>query len=137
MSASPMLTKRRSEQEPGVARYYRTVREHIKLIIACVVLSVAVAAIYTHLATKRYSAEAQMLVSPADPANAALSALPVLHSTSDPTRDTLTAAGLVTTPQVAQAVIAALHLHTTPDELLGKVTATPIGQSNLLALQAN
>ncbi|MFL5863908.1 MAG: Wzz/FepE/Etk N-terminal domain-containing protein, partial [Solirubrobacteraceae bacterium] len=86
MSASPMLTKRRSEQEPGILRYYRTVREHIKLIIACAVLAVAVAAIYTHLATKRYSAEAQMLVSPADSGNAALSALPVLHSTSDPTR---------------------------------------------------
>jgi tyrosine-protein kinase len=136
MSASPMLTKRRSDQEHGILRYYRTLREHVKLIVACAVLAVAVAAIYTRVATKRYSAEAQMLVSPADPANAALSTLPVLHSTSDPTRDTLTAAGLVTTPQVAQAVIRALHLHISAGDLLGKVTATPIGQSNLLALQA-
>ena len=118
-------------------RYYRTVREHIKLIIACIVVAVAVAAVYTRVATRRYSAEAQMLVSPTDPSNAALATLPVLHSTSDPTRDTLTAAGLVTNPSVAQAVVNALHLHESANDLLGSVTATPIGQSNLLAVQAN
>jgi Mrp family chromosome partitioning ATPase len=136
MSASPMLTRSRSDNEPGILRYWRTVREQLKLIIACAVLAVVVAAVYTRVAPRKYSAEAQMLVSPADPANAALAALPVLHSSSDPTRDTLTAAGLITTPQVAQAVLTALHLHSTPDDLLGKVTATPIGQSNLIALQA-
>jgi Mrp family chromosome partitioning ATPase len=136
MSASPMLSRRRSENEPGILRYYRTLREHIKLIIACTVLAVAVAAVYTQVAAKRYSAEAQMLVSPADSGDAALSTLPVLHGTSDPTRDTLTAAGLVTNPQVSQAVVSALHLKISPGDLLSKVTATPIGQSNLLALQA-
>jgi tyrosine-protein kinase len=136
MSASPMLTRSRSENEPGVLRYYRTLREQFKLIIACTVLAVAVAAVYTRMAPRKYSAEAQMLVSPADPGNAALATLPVLHSSSDPTRDTLTAAGLITTPQVGQAVVKALHLKETPNSLLGKVTATPIGQSNLLALQA-
>jgi Mrp family chromosome partitioning ATPase len=131
-----MLTRRPSENEPGILRYYRTLREHVKLIVACVVLAVAVAAIYTHVATKRYSAEAQMLVSPADSANSALATLPVLHSTSDPTRDTLTAAGLITNPQVAQAVVRSLGLHISSGDVLSKVTATPIGQSNLLALQA-
>jgi Mrp family chromosome partitioning ATPase len=131
-----MLSPRRSESEVGVLRYYRTLREHIKLIVACTVLAVAVAAIYTRVAPKRYSAEAQMLVSPADAGNTALSTLPVLHGTNDPTRDTLTAAGLITNPQVAQATIRALHLKVSPGDLLSKITATPIGQSNLLALQA-
>lgn len=137
MSASPMLPQGRSDNEPGVLRYYRTLREHLTLIIACTILAVAIAAVYTHLASRRYSAETQMLVSPADPANPALATLPVLHSTSDPTRDTLTAAGLVTTPQVALAVVSALHLHTSAADLLGHITATPIGQSNLIALQAD
>jgi succinoglycan biosynthesis transport protein ExoP len=132
-----MQTGSGSANEPGVVRYYRIIREQIRLIIACVVLAVGVAALYTQLATRRYSARTEMLVSPADSANLTLANLPVLHSTSDPTRDTLTAAGLVTTPQVAQAVVAALHLHESADHLLGRVTATPIGQSNLLALQAN
>jgi Mrp family chromosome partitioning ATPase len=136
VSVSPLTTRRRSENEPGILRYWRALREHIRLIIACAVLAVAVAAIYTQVATKRYSAEAQMLVSPADSSNAALAALPVLHGSSDPTRDTLTAAGLVTSPQVAQAVVTALHLHMSANDLLSKVTATPIGQSNLLAIQA-
>ena len=77
-----------------------------------------------------------MLVSPAASDDTALSTLPVLHGTSDPTRDTLTAAGLMTNPQVAEAVVKALHLNISADNLLSKVTATPIGQSNLLALQA-
>ena len=136
MSASPMLPRHRSENEPGILRYYRTLREHVWLIVACAVLAVVIAGIYTQVAAKRYSAEAQMLVSPADAANSALASLPVLHGTSDPTRDTLTAAGLVTNPQVAQAVVRALHLHVSAGDLLSKVTATPIGQSNLLALQA-
>jgi Mrp family chromosome partitioning ATPase len=136
MSASPMLPRRRSENEPGILRYYRTLREHVKLIIACTILAVVVAAIYTQVAPKRYSAEAQMLVSPADAGDVALSTLPVLHGTSDPTRDTLTAAGLITNPQVAQAVVKALHLNISADDVLSKVTATPVGQSNLIALQA-
>jgi capsular polysaccharide biosynthesis protein len=137
MSPGPMPSRSRLDDEPGVVRYYRTLREHIKLIIACIIVAVAVAAVYTRVATRRYSAEAQMLVSPTDPSNAALATLPVLHSTSDPTRDTLTAAGLVTNPSVAQAVVNALHLHESADDLLGSVSATPIGESNLLAVQAN
>jgi capsular polysaccharide biosynthesis protein len=137
MAASSMLTRSWFENEPGEVRYYRTLRKHIRLIIACVILSVAVAAVYTWAAPRRYPAEAEMLVSPAQPTNPALGALPVLHSTLDPTRDMLTAAGLVTTPQVAQAVVGTLHLHESAHHLRGRVTATPIGQSNLLALQAD
>ncbi len=77
-----------------------------------------------------------MLVSPVPPTSSALIGLPVLHSSSDPTRDVLTAASLITTPQVAIAVVRALHLQETPTSLLQSVQSTPVGGSNLVSVQA-
>jgi len=110
--------------------------EHAWLLIACVVLTVAVAVVYSKLAPREYQAQAQMLVSPVATDNATLVGLPVLHSSGVPTTDVLTAASLITTPQVAQAVVKALHLRESPTSLLANVSATPVGQSNLVAVQA-
>jgi capsular exopolysaccharide synthesis family protein len=77
-----------------------------------------------------------MLVSPVDASDTAMVGLPVLHATSDPTQDVLTAASLMTTPQVAQAVVNSLHRHESAGALLGTVSAAPVGQSNLVAVQA-
>ncbi len=129
-------TKRSRESANALLRFWSIITEHVKLIVACMLVATAVAVVYTRLAPRRYSAEAQMLVSPASAADSVLANLPVLHETSDPTRDMLTAAGLVATPQVAQAAINALNLKKTPSALLADVTATPIGNSNLLAIQA-
>ncbi|HTA05803.1 MAG TPA: Wzz/FepE/Etk N-terminal domain-containing protein [Solirubrobacteraceae bacterium] len=131
-----MLTRSRLENEPEVLHYARVLRGRLKLIAACVVLAVGVAVVYAKLAPRRYRAQAQMLVSPASSSDVALSTLPVLHSSSEPTRDSLTAVGLMTTPQIAQATVSALHLNTSARELLANVSATPIGQSNLVSLQA-
>ena len=77
-----------------------------------------------------------MLVSPVPLSDSALVGLPVLHASTDPTRDALTAASLMTNLQVASAVVSSLHLRETPAQLLANVSATPIGQSNLVAVQA-
>ena len=109
---------------------------HAWLVIACVVVTVAVALVYVAVAPRKYQATAEMLVSPVSPTDTSLVGLPVLHSSSDPTQDVLTAASLMTTPQVGQTVVGALHLHESATTLLGTVTATPVGQSNLVAIQA-
>jgi polysaccharide biosynthesis transport protein len=131
-----MLTRSRLDNEPEVLHYARVLRGRLKLIAACVVLAAGVAVVYAKLAPRRYRAQAQMLVSPASSSDVALSALPVLHASSEPTRDSLTAVGLITTPQIAQTTARALHLDESPQGLLAKVSATPIGQSNLVSLQA-
>jgi Mrp family chromosome partitioning ATPase len=131
-----MLTRSRLENEPEVLHYARVLRGRLKLIAACVVLAVGFAVVYAKLAPRRYRAQAQMLVSPASSSDVALSTLPVLHASSEPTRDSLTAVGLITTPQIAQGTVTALHLNTSAQELLANVSATPIGQSNLISLQA-
>lgn len=121
----------------GLLRYYRTLRDQWWLLVGCLVITVGVAVVYVTIAPRKYSAQAEMLVSPVPSVSTGLIGLPLLHSTNDPTRDVLTASTLITTPQVAGAVVKALHLHESPTTLLQDVTATPIGQSNLLAIQAN
>ena len=61
----------------------------------------------------------------------------MLFSSGDPTTDVLTASSLITTPQVAANVVNTLGLHESPGALLGDVTATPVGASNLVAVQAS
>lgn len=123
-------------RDPGFIRYWSTIRRHLWLIAACTVATLGAALIYVTVAPRSYTAQAQLLVNPVSQDNTALFSLPVLHSSGDPTRDVLTAAGLVTTPQVARDVISELHLNTTPSALLEKVSVTPIAQSNILSVQA-
>ncbi len=131
-----MLTRSGLANEPEILHYARVLRGRLKLIAACVVLAVGAAVIYAKLAPRRYHAQAQMLVSPASSSDVALSTLPVLHASSEPTRDSLTAVGLIATPQIAQATVQALRLKESARSLLADVSATPIGQSNLVSLQA-
>src|SRR5580658_5988395 len=126
----------RSSESSGFSRYYEIVREHWLLIVICTVIAVAAAAVYVTGAPKSYTATAQLLANPAQAGDTELFSLPVLHSSGDPTQDILTAADLVTTPQVANAVIAKLGLHTTPTALLNNVTSTPVGASNLVGVSA-
>jgi capsular exopolysaccharide synthesis family protein len=122
--------------EQSFVRYYRVLREHLWLVALCTAVTLFAAIVYVAVAPRTYKAEAELLATPASSNNAELSQLPVQQSSGVPTTDILTAAGLVTTNQVANAVIAALHLHTTAAQLLSNVQATPVGQSSLVAVQA-
>jgi Mrp family chromosome partitioning ATPase len=115
-------------------RYLRVLLEHWKLVVACVVIALLAAGAYVETAQKKYKATAQMLISPIPTNNSFLSGLSLLHSSGIPVTDTLNGASLITTTPVAQAVIKQLNLSQTPSKLLGSVTATPIGQSSLVAV---
>jgi succinoglycan biosynthesis transport protein ExoP len=60
----------------------------------------------------------------------------LLHQSGDPTQDVLTAASVAVTQQVAQTAVTTEHLKMSASTLLGKVSATPLGQSNIVVLQA-
>jgi len=124
-------------QAPGIKRYLRTLAEHWWLVALCVVVCVAAAAIYVTQAPRRYRATSEMLISPVPAGTSTLVGLPVLFSSGDPTRDVLTASSLITTPQVALVAVNMLGLHESPGALLAQVSATPVGQSNLVAVQAS
>jgi capsular exopolysaccharide synthesis family protein len=125
-----------SVDQPGLKRYYLTIRQHIGLIVACVAITLIAAIAYVEVAPKTYSAESQLLINPASQQDTLLFSLPVFHASGDPTTDVLTAASLVTTPQVANAVAKDLHMHTSASSLLSMVQATPLAQSNIVAVQA-
>jgi capsular exopolysaccharide synthesis family protein len=121
----------------GFHRYYEPLREHWWLVVACVVVTLGAAAAYVKTSPNKYRAQAELLISPAPATDSTLFGLPVLHASGDPTRDVLTAASLVTTTQVANAAIAKLHLQTSAGQLLAQIQANPIGQSNLIGVQAS
>lgn len=127
----------RSSNEPHtLAHYWRILRERVWVIVACTVLVLAAAVAYVAVAPRTYQAQAEMEVQAAGTGDTVLAALPVLHQTGNPTQDVLTAASLVTTQPVADAVVRSLHLHMSPGAALADVQANPIGQTGLVAVQA-
>ena len=121
------------EEELGLKRYLQTIRERISLVIIATVVTTAVAILYVLVATKTYQAESDLLITPV--ASDTLPSLPLIRQSADPTRDVETAAKLVTNTAVAARVKNQLHLSGTPEDILKKVTAEPIAQSNIVAVQ--
>lgn len=123
-------------EDQGLVHYWRVLRERAWIVVVCTVLVVAAAGAYVATAHRTYQAQSQMLIQAAASGDSTLAALPVLHQTGDPTADVLTGASLVTTEPVANAVIAALHLHDSPASVLSSISASPIGNASLVAVQA-
>jgi Mrp family chromosome partitioning ATPase/capsular polysaccharide biosynthesis protein len=120
----------------GFERYLHTLRERLPLIAAVTLATTIVAALYLAVAEDKYRAEADLLVSPASQNDTALTGLPVIHESSDPTRDVSTAARLVTSRDVAARVKRKLGLDESVGELQGAVSAEPVAQSNIVSVRA-
>jgi capsular exopolysaccharide synthesis family protein len=122
------------EEELGLKRYVETIRERIGLVIVVALITTVAAVAYVVIAPKTYSAEADLLITPV--ASDTLPSLPLIRQSADPTRDVETAARLVTTTNVANRVRDQLQLKESADDLLKKVTAEPVAQSNIVAVRA-
>ena len=125
------------DDQLGAVRYLRALREHWLLIVALVAIGITVAAGYSLSATKRYEAEASLLVTPVSPPdNANLSISAFRESSQDPTRTVVTLARIIDTATAAEAARAAEHLDLTVGQLLGAVQVIPVSQSNLITIKA-
>lgn len=122
------------EEELGLKRYVETIRERLVLVIIAVLVTTLGSIAYVLVAQKTYEAQANLLITPV--ASDTLPSLPLIRQSADPTRDVETAAKLVTNTDVAAAVKTQLHLSETPQDLLKKVSAEPIAQSNIVAVTA-
>jgi succinoglycan biosynthesis transport protein ExoP len=122
------------EEELGLKRYVETIRERIGLVIVVTLITTLAAIAYVVIAPKTYRAEADLLITPV--ASDALPSLPLIRQSADPTRDVETAAGLVTTTNVANRVRAQLDISESAEDLLKKVSAEPVAQSNIVAVSA-
>ena len=121
---------------PGIERYLHTLRERLRLIVAVTVATTLVAALYLAVADDRYRAEADLLVIPAGQDDTALRGLPVIHESSDPTRDVETASRLVSSRDVAVRVKRELGFEGSVTALLEAVSAEPVAQSNIVSVRA-
>lgn len=122
-------------EQQGLQRYVNTIRERIKLIIAVTVLTTLAAVGYLAVAPKVYEAKSELLVTPVPSDDPALSGLPIIRSSSDPTRDVETASRLIANRAVAERVRDDVG-PSAPEPLLEHVKAEPVAQSNLVAVTA-
>jgi capsular exopolysaccharide synthesis family protein len=104
------------------------------MLVAFVAVGLAAAFVYTSMAAKSYTAEADLLVTPVSADDPNLMGLPLIRDTSDPTADVLTVSKLVTSQDVASLVAA--QLHGNANALLTQISATPVTQSQIIAVQA-
>jgi capsular exopolysaccharide synthesis family protein len=125
------------EEQEGLRRYVETIRERIWLIVTAVVVTTGIALLYVATATKTYSAEGDVLVTPVSGTDPALASLGLISQSADPTRDVETASRLITTVNVASRVQQALNSNRSPQSLLSSVSAVPVASSNIVALTAN
>jgi uncharacterized protein involved in exopolysaccharide biosynthesis len=123
-------------EAPGLQRYMQVLRERFGMIVATLLVTTFAAAFYLATADKVYEADADLLVTPVsgEGENPALTGLPLLRESVDPTRDVETAARLVTTRDVAARVKRSLRTDLTVNQLLAKVEAEPVAQSNIVAV---
>lgn len=125
------------EEDPSLARYLETLRQRIWIVIAAVVIATAIAVAYVLTASKEYTAEADLLVTPISSTAMPTIGLPgLIPESSDPTRDVETAARLITNIEVATRVQHQLDSSQSSRTLLSKVSAVPVSSSNIVAVTA-
>jgi tyrosine-protein kinase len=125
------------EEEPSLARYLETLRQRIWIVVATVVITTGISVVYVLTASKQYTAEADLLVTPISSTAMPAVGLPgLIPQSSDPTRDVETASRLVTNVEVATRVQRELNSSESPRTLLGDVSAVPVSSSNIVAVTA-
>jgi non-specific protein-tyrosine kinase len=105
------------------------------MLLAFIAAGLVAAFGYTSVAHKTYTAEADLLVTPVAADDPNLIGLPLVRETADPTADVLTVAKLVNSPAVASLV--AKQLGGNPNALLNHITATPVTESEIIAVQSS
>jgi Mrp family chromosome partitioning ATPase/capsular polysaccharide biosynthesis protein len=125
------------EEQQGLRRYVQTIRERFKLIVLSVLVTTLAAALYVGTAQKTYKAEADLIVTPVSGQDTTLNSIPgLIRESSDPTRTVQTASRLITTIDVARRAKEKLNTNRSARSLLSDVQASPIAQSDIVAVTA-
>jgi tyrosine-protein kinase len=122
-------------ERQGTARYLQALAQHWPFIAASVAITVSAAIVYLTAAERRYEAHADLLVAPVPADDPTFVGLPVLREIGEG-RGILTAARLVETPEVADAVRTRLGV-SSRDELLAAISVAPQEQSNIITVEAS
>jgi Mrp family chromosome partitioning ATPase len=123
-------------ESEGLPYYLTILRSNIWFIVITVLACLGAAILFLAQAQKVYESEADLLITPVPRENATLIGLGLPRESSDPTRDVETIARLIKTPAVARRVVERLRLDDTARELLTRIDATPVAQSNVVTIAA-
>jgi capsular exopolysaccharide synthesis family protein len=118
----------------GALSYVAALRAHWLLVVLVVALAVGGAIAYVSTATKKFEAEADILVSPVEEADPNFVGFSLLRVSNDSSRSIITAARLIKTPRVAEAVKRSLDLPGSRASVLDSVTVTPISQADIVSV---
>jgi capsular polysaccharide biosynthesis protein len=129
---SPGVPAERAIRESVAQRLFRTLRERWPIIVTAVVAAVAAALVYVSFTGPTYQAQANLLISPSSDPN--LNVLPLFRTSSEPTRDTQTAALLLDTPASAAQAARLLKLSESPQAILQRVQVAPVAGSDVVAV---
>ncbi len=125
-----------SPEQQGLRRYVDTLRERRGIIALCLVVCTGIALLLLLRSDPVYEARADLLITPVPTSSETLVSLGLLRETNDPAREVDTAAQLITTTAVAEQVAEELGLDRDARDLLADVEATPVAQSNIVAVSA-
>lgn len=118
----------------GLRHYAEVIRERLRLIVLCVLVTTIAAGVYVTLTPPSWKAESRLLITPVNGV-ANFIGLGLISTSSNPGGEMLTAASLVNTPEVA-AIVATHVSHTTAGAALGAVSAVPVAQSSVVSITA-
>lgn len=121
-------------ERQGTARYLQALGQHWLFIAGSALIALLAALAFLGASERRYEAHADLLVTPVPADDPTFVGLPVLREVGEG-RGVLTAARLVETPQVADAVRAQLGVGNR-DALLDAVSVAPQEQSNIVTIRA-
>ncbi len=121
-------------QRGELSRYLGMLRSHWLMLVGFIAAGLVAAFAYVTVAHKTYTAEADLIVTPVAPDDPNLIGLSLVRETADPTADVLTVSKLVASPSVASLVAKQLGGNAT--SLLSHISATPVTQSEIIAIQA-
>jgi capsular exopolysaccharide synthesis family protein len=116
----------------GGSRYLNAFAAHWRLIVLLVALAVASAAVYTHIATKKYDASADILVTPVPSTDTVYQGFSLFRQSLDGSSSVVTAARVMTSPQIRHAAFANL-----PGRGAGvAIKVVPLSQADIVTIQA-
>lgn len=117
--------------------YLQALRAHRAVVAISIVAALAGSLAFRAVATPRYEATAQLLVTPVPADDPSFLGLPVLRQTpGDPVRTIETATALLDTTSAATRAATALRPRMSTRDVLSAVSLEPQGQSNVIAVTA-
>jgi Mrp family chromosome partitioning ATPase len=122
--------------EQAVGPYVRAVRRHWRLVAIVTVLAALVAAVTVSRIGQTYESTASILVTPLPQGSSSFLGVGTVVDTGDPARTIQTAAALIDTSQAAVGAARQLGRPWTESSVMGAVSVSPLGASDVLAVTA-